>query len=216
MFKIKTDLGEFKGTLNLKKGLSKIKLSETSNLVGWWYLIKLHIPRWKKMRRIYRCHGNGSHIGLFYVNLRAGFFGNQLTNFNGFFPFCLIFYYLKDSGAILCNFCFVLPVGPTKCGEMPHFREKALKWAVFGLNDIFSKKMALRLSRPMQEYCTRQIWTYLNVALTRKAALNILTRVKSQNTETAILSLETLNMQIMPNYANQITKNTHINLTSSY
>ena len=34
-----------KGTLKLKTGFSKIKLSETSNLVGWWYLIKLHIPR---------------------------------------------------------------------------------------------------------------------------------------------------------------------------
>ena len=33
-----------KGTLNLKKGFSKIKLPETSNLVGWWYLIELHIP----------------------------------------------------------------------------------------------------------------------------------------------------------------------------
>ena len=49
----------------------------------------------------------------------------------------------------------------------------------------------------MQEYCTCQIWTHLNVAFTRKAARNILARVKSQNTETAILSLETLNMQIM-------------------
>ena len=40
-----------KGTLNFKKGFSKIKLSETSNLVGWRYLIKLHIPRWKKLHQ---------------------------------------------------------------------------------------------------------------------------------------------------------------------
>ena len=38
---------------------------------------------------------------------------------------------------------------------------------------------------------------HLNVALTRKAARNILAHVKSQNTETVILSLETLNKQIM-------------------
>ena len=67
-------------------------------------------------------------ILVYFTKLARTLLGNQLTNFYGIFSLLSHFYYLKESKAnAICNFCFVLLVRPTKCGEMSHFQEKVLK-----------------------------------------------------------------------------------------